>query len=133
MIKKDHYRQQHQMARDNMSAAKYDLEIDQGSSFSIAVTVSDEGGARNLSAYTPRAQMRPAVDSPDADKVDFTFDVTSMASGIVVMQLAHDVSSEMQAGAYVYDLEIFTGTTGQETSVTRLMQGNVIINPEVTK
>jgi len=119
--------------RDNMSAAKYDLQIDQGSSFSIAVTVSDESGARNLGAYTPRAQMRPAVDSPDTDKVDFTFDLSSMASGIVVMQLAHDVSSGMQAGAYVYDLEIFTGSSGEETSVTRLMQGNVTITPEVTK
>lgn len=116
-----------------MSAAKYDLQIDQGSSFSIAVTVSDESGARNLGAYTPRAQMRPAVDSPDTDKVDFTFDLSSMASGIVVMQLAHDVSSSMQAGAYVYDLEIFTGLSGDETSVTRLMQGNVTITPEVTK
>jgi len=116
-----------------MSAAKYDLEIDQGSSFSIAVTVSDEGGARNLGSFAPRAQIRPAVDSPDTDKVDFTFDLSSMASGIVVMQLAHDVSSGMQAGSYVYDLEIFTGNTGDETSVTRLMQGNVTINPEVTK
>lgn len=116
-----------------MTAAKYDLEIDQGSSFSIAITVSDESGARNLSTYNPRAQIRPAVDSPDADKVDFTFDVSSMASGIIVMQLAHDVSAGMQAGAYVYDLEIFTGSAGSETSVTRLMQGNVTINPEVTK
>lgn len=116
-----------------MSAAKYDLEIDQGSSFSIAITVSDENGARNLGSFAPRAQMRPAVDSPDADKVDFTFDQTGMASGIIVMQLAHDVSAAMQAGAYVYDLEIFTGSAGNETSVTRLMQGNVTVNPEVTK
>ncbi len=117
-----------------MTAAKYDLEIDQGSSFSIAVTVSDENGARNLGSLYPRAQMRPALDHHDADKVDFTFDVTSMASGIIIMQLAHDVSAAMRAGAYVYDLEIYTGgDNGNETSVTRLMQGNVTVNPEVTK
>ena len=116
-----------------MTAAKYDINIDQGSTFSVAITVSENGVAKNLSAFSARASMRPAVDSPDSQKTDFTFDNTNMSSGIITMQLAHGVSSEMSAGIYVYDIEIFQGTAPNETSVQRLLQGKVTINPEVTR
>jgi hypothetical protein len=116
-----------------MTAAKYDIEIDQGSSFALAITVSENGSTKNLANFTPRAQLRPAVDSPDSDKTDFTFDESNKASGIIVLKLEHDVSSAMAAGNYVYDLEIFTGTAPNETSVTRIMQGKAVVNPEVTK
>ena len=116
-----------------MTAAKYDLEIDQGSSFSIALTVSDENGTKNLSTFNPRAQIRPSVDSPDSDATDFTFDTSQMASGIIIMKLEHDISEAMEPGYYVYDLEIYTGADDDETSVTRLMQGRVTISAEVTK
>jgi hypothetical protein len=116
-----------------MTAAKYDIEIDQGSSFALSITVSENGSPKNLSQFTPRAQMRPSVDSPDTDKVDFTFDSTNLASGIIILKLTHTASSAMVAGNYFYDLEIFTGTAPNETSVTRIMQGKAVVNPEVTK
>jgi hypothetical protein len=116
-----------------MTAAKYDLEIDQGSSFSTAVTVRESGNPKNLNGFGARASMRPSIDSPDSQKTDFTFDLTSASSGVVIMKLSHTVSSALTAGVYFYDLEIFEGDAGSETSVTRLMQGKVTINPEVTR
>lgn len=114
-----------------MTAAKYDLEIDQGSSFSIALTVSDDNGPKNLSTFFPRGQLRKTVDSTDA--ISFTFDTTQMASGIIIMQLTHSATEAMEPGFYVYDLEIYTGSDDDETSVTRLMQGKATVSAEVTK
>ena len=38
-----------------MTAARYDLVIDQGSDFAIEFTVAESGSAKNLSGYTARA------------------------------------------------------------------------------
>lgn len=111
-----------------MTAAKYDIEIDQGSDFALAITVSEDGDPRNLTNYDARAQLRPAVDSPDTEKTDFTFDMVNRADGIIVMKLTNTASSAMTAGSYVYDVEIFT-----DTVVTRILQGKAVIHPEVTK
>lgn len=116
-----------------MTAAKHDLKVDQGSSFSIAITVQEDGSAKDLSAFTPRASMRPSIDSPDTQKTDFTFDTTNASTGVILMKLSHSVSTAMTDGVYFYDLEIFEGTAPNETSVTRLMQGKVTINPQVTR
>ncbi len=116
-----------------MTAAKYDLEIDQGSSFSTSITVNENNSPKNLTGFGARAQMRPSIDSPDNLKTDFTFDLTSASTGIIIMKLSHTASTALTAGVYFYDLEIFEGDSGSETSVTRLMQGKVTINPEVTR
>ena len=41
-----------------MSAARYDLVIDQGSDFAIEFTVAEAGTAKNLTGYSARAQLR---------------------------------------------------------------------------
>lgn len=112
-----------------MTAAKYDIEIDQGSDFALALTIKENNVAKNLSAYSARGQLRPTVDSPDSKKTDFTFDLTNSANGVIIMQLPHGTSAAMEAGMYVYDLEIFIGTT----TVTRIMQGRATVSPEVTR
>ena len=56
-----------------MTAAKYDIEIDQGSDFALALTIKENNVAKNLSAYSARGQLRPTVDSPDSKKNRFYF------------------------------------------------------------
>lgn len=116
-----------------MPAAKYDLEIDQGSSFALAITVSEGGLPRNLTNYNARASMRPTINSPDTDVINFSFNLTNKSNGVIVMELAHTASTAMTPGTYVYDLEIYQGNEGQETEVTRLMQGKVKLSAEVTR
>ena len=113
-----------------MTAAKYDLEIDQGSSFSTAITVRENNIIKSLDGFVARAQLRPSIDSPDSQKTDFTFDTSNFSNGVIIMKLAHTVTELLTAGVYFYDLEI-ASTDG--ASVTRLMQGKVTINPEVTR
>mgnify|MGYP003303268304 FL=1 len=52
------------------------------------------------------------------------------AAGQVKMELSNSASSAISAGKYYYDLEIFTTS---DAIVKRLMQGTVILTPEVTR
>ena len=45
------------------------------------------------------------------------------------MRMTSSTSSAIEEGIYVYDLEITSGTS----IVTRLLQGEVTVNPEVTR
>ena len=42
-----------------MSAARYDLVIDQGSDFAVEFTVAEASVVKNLTGYSARAQLRP--------------------------------------------------------------------------
>ena len=46
-----------------MSAARYNLIIDQGTDFALEFIVKESGTAKNLSGYNARAQLRPTKDS----------------------------------------------------------------------
>ena len=113
-----------------MTAAVYNLVIDQGSDFAIDLTIKELGSAKDLSGYSARAQMR---STRTASTVAATFTCTVFplpANGVVKMQLANAVSSALTAGRYFYDLEIHTSGNAV---VRRLIQGEVTLNPEVTR
>ena len=46
-----------------MSAGKYDIKVDQGSDFSLQLTVQEDGSAKSLSGFSVRGQVRPTKDS----------------------------------------------------------------------
>ena len=113
-----------------MTAAVYNLVIDQGSDFAINLTIKELGSVKNLTGYSARAQMR---SSRTASAVAATFTCTVLTpptNGIVKMQLANGASSSIAAGRYFYDLEIHTSGNAV---VRRLIQGEVTLNPEVTR
>ena len=45
------------------------------------------------------------------------------------MQMTNSTTAAIEEGVYVYDIEITSGAG----TVTRLMEGNVTVNPEVTR
>ena len=114
-----------------MSAGNYDITIDQGSDFALSVTVSEDGSARDLSTWSARASMRSNLSASTA--TSFTVDTTNADDGILVMALAHGVSTDLEVGTYLYDLEIYQGIVGEETKVTRLLQGKATVRGEVTR
>ena len=56
-----------------MTAATYDLVIDQGSDFALDLIIKQSGSALNLSNYSGRAQLRTSVL---ASSVSATFTVS---------------------------------------------------------
>lgn len=112
-----------------MSAARYNLVIDQGSDFAVNFTVKDNGSAKDLTGYSARAQMR-TTKSASSVAATFTCSIPTPTNGTVTMSLPNATSSAMAAGTYVYDLEIFTAN---DTVVTRILQGTVDLDQEVTR
>ncbi len=113
-----------------MSAARYNLVIDQGSDFAINLTIKELGATKDLTGYSARAQMRSSKTSSTV-AASFTCTVLSpVTNGVVKMSLPNGVSSAIAAGRYFYDLEIHTPNNAL---VRRLIQGEVTLNPEVTR
>ena len=112
-----------------MTAANYNLTIDQGSDFAIDLVVSDDGTVKNLTGYSARAQMRN-TKSATAVAATFTCTVTAATDGALKMELPNATSSGISPGKYYYDLELYTANN---VVVSRLMQGTVILTPEVTR
>lgn len=114
-----------------MAAGTYNLVIDQGSDFNILLNVTQSGAAVDLTGYSARAQLRTARIATGAADASFTCTVVSPATaGQIEMSLSNSVSSALAHGKYFYDLEIYTSGDGQ---VTRLLQGEAIVTPEVTR
>ena len=104
------------------------LVIDQGSTFSADIDVTDRNGSvLNLSNYTTAGQIRKTYSSSTA--VAFTTSVYDAAAGTVRIQLSSTQTAGMKAGRYLYDIEIVS----PDSQVTRIIEGQVEITPGVTR
>lgn len=110
-----------------MAAGKYDLTIDQGSDFSITLTLTRDGSAINLTGYTAKSHIRATKES--TNYVPFTITFPDRAAGQLTMTLGNESSTNMAAGQYLYDLEIVSSTD----VVTRLIEGKITLNREITR
>ena len=59
----------------------------------------------------------------------FTCTISDATAGEITMQMTNSTTAAIEEGIYVYDLEI----TNSAGTVTRLMEGNITVNPEVTR
>jgi hypothetical protein len=112
-----------------MSAAEYDLIVDQGSDFAVEFTLKEDGSLKDLTGYSARAQMRKVKTASDI-AASFTCTIATPTNGVVKMELANSVTKALAAGRYFYDLEIHTAS---DAIVTRIMQGEVEVTQEVTR
>lgn len=108
-------------------ATKSNLVIDQGSTFSTDLTLTDENGDMLLLAgYTANSQMRKwyTSSSPAA-----TFSTSINANlGVVTLSLTANQTSNLVAGRYVYDVELNDGS-----EISRIVEGIVTVTPQVTR
>jgi len=112
-----------------MTAARYDLVIDQGSDFALEFAVAEEGLVKNLTGYSARAQLRPTKGSTTLSAT-FVCGIAQPTLGKVSMALSNTASSALTAGRFFYDLEIYTTN---DAIVSRLLYGEVILTQEVTR
>ncbi len=111
-----------------MSAGTYNFIIDQGATFTRQLTVKDNDSAMDLTGYSVASKMRSTHDSSTVVGT-FTCTISDAANGKITMQMTNSTTAAIEEGMYVYDLEI----TASSGTVTRIMEGRVTVNPEVTR
>ena len=124
-----------------MSAASYNMNIDQGSDFLLTLTIKDPAGLEvDLTGFTFSGQIRKNIsDSTVVASFDFTILDQVTNTGQVTVGLDAATSSAIllksqktvsrKAEKMAYDIEK-TDTLGQ---VERILQGQVLFSPEVTR
>ena len=111
-------------------ATTANLYVDQGTTFSTIVDLENQDGTPlNLTGYSVAGQIRKSYQSSTA--ISFTCSVFGdELNGQIRLQLAPSTTIGMRAGRYIYDVEI---TNTQSGDKFRVLEGIVILNPEITK
>jgi hypothetical protein len=108
-------------------AIKANLIIDQGSTYSTVIDVTDDNDVPiDLTGYTGSAQIRKHYSS--SNSVAFSVSVSPNDGG-VVLNLSSTQTSALRAGRYVYDVEL----TNTSNVVSRIVEGIVTVTPQVTR
>ena len=105
-----------------------DLTIEQGATFTRTITIKDSSNAAiNISGDTFAGQVRKRHQSAKAE-ASFSFDLTNPTGGQLVASISATNTNAMTPGDFVYDIEWTNGST-----VTRLLEGQATVTPQVTK
>ena len=108
-------------------ATKANITVDQGTTFSTTINLTDENGDPiDLTDYTGRSQMRKHYTS--SNSVSFTVSLGG-TSGVVSLGLTSSQTANLTPGRYVYDVEVVSSAN----VVSRIVEGIVTITPEVTR
>lgn len=109
-------------------AAKANIVVDQGSTFSTFLNLTDDvGDAINLTNYQARGQIRKWYTS--SSYVTFTITIPDPTNGNIYISLNANTTANMEPGRYVYDIE----TVDTTSNITRIVEGILTVTPEVTK
>jgi hypothetical protein len=101
----------------------------QGSTFVRTVTWSKDGLPVSLTNYTAAMQVRSsyASSTPVVSLTSSSGIALGGNAGTIQITISASATAAIPAGNYVYDLELTSGGT-----VTRLLEGQFIVTPEVT-
>lgn len=116
-----------------MPAGNYDLEIEQGATFTLEMFYVDENGDPvDLSGQTARMQIRQYVSAP-AVLLSLTTENGRISidgpAGKIALLIDAEDSAAIDWRKGVYDLEI----VANPESVIRFIEGSVTVSPEVTR
>lgn len=110
---------------------RLNLKLPQGATWIIPMTWTDSTGQEiDLTDYHAHMQVRTSYDAATAE-LDLSDGIGITLGGVlgtITVTVADTVTATIDAGRYVWDLEMSTTTT-----TTRLLQGTLTVTPEVTK
>ena len=110
-------------------SVKANIIIDQGTDFSSTITVKDDDGdITDLTGYSANGHIRKHFSSSSATVFETAFG-TPRSEGKLTISLSRTVTSDMEAGRYVYDVEL----TNSANTRIRLLEGIATVTPEVTR
>lgn len=116
-----------------MAAGYQNLYLEQGTSFSVSITLDDVyGDVYDLSGATVNSQIRKSYYSSNTVAV-FNPSVDAN-NGIITLSLDWTDTSNIRAGRYLYDTTIsFPGVLGAANTVIRILEGTVDVSPRISR
>ena len=111
-------------------SAKHNLVCEEGATFTFNFTIKTGNTAWNLTGYSATMTVRPSIGSPVATVVATNSNgkiTLGGTAGTVAVTLDAVTTAAIDAGKYVYDLVLNSGTV-----VTRLLEGKFVVTPSVS-
>lgn len=113
-----------------MAAGYQDLFLEQGTTFTTSITLDDSNGSPyNLNDFSVRSQARKSYYT-DNTTIVFNASVIDANSGVIQLSANSATTANVPAGKLVYDVLITQISTGV---VTRVLEGQIIVSPTVTR
>ena len=105
-----------------------ELYLDQGSSYSITITLNDDttNASINLASYTIKSQIKKSYYSQNVSD-NFACTIVDSANGVIGLSLPSANTANLKPGRYVFDVKM---TVANNT--TRAIEGLVFVSPSVT-
>ena len=113
-----------------MPAGYQDLFLEQGTTFTTSMTLEDSYGLPyNLNEFTVKSYAKRSYYSSNTT---LQFDSTILDANNGIIQLAADAptTANIPSGKLVYDVILTQTSSG---NVTRVLEGQIIVSPSVTR
>ena len=105
------------------------LDIDQGSDFNTVIELeNNDGTPMDLRGFSVYSQFRKSYGSTTAYQFNAT--IVDALNGKISLALSGTTSSTIRPGRYLYDVEVLNTLANKKS---RVVEGIVTINPEITK
>jgi hypothetical protein len=108
----------------------YNISLTQGEDYSLTATLKNADGSNmNLSGYYVRGKAKYNYGDTGV-LLDLEPQIYSAVSGIITVQLNSTDTSSLPVGILLYDIERYTSG---DAAVAKVLNGQIIIAPEVTR
>ena len=106
-----------------------ELDLDQGTDFNFDLDLTqDDGSVINVTNYTFSSSIRKSFYSSGVT-ANLAVTILDAANGNVYLSLNAATTSNIKAGRYLFDVKQIDNAN----VTTRLVEGIITVNPQVTK
>ena len=111
-------------------ASYVELMIDQGTTFNNIINLTDDttNTPINVYGYVITSQMRRSYYSVNIS-ANITCTITSASNGEITMSMTSANTANIKPGRYVFDVK----TKDTSNTVSRVLEGIITVNPQVTR
>lgn len=111
-------------------AAYVELYVDQGSTFTNIITLSDDttNTAMNIVGYSVSSQMRRSYYSTNAS-ANIICTLSNPSNGEITMTLSANTTSNLKPGYYLFDVNAISEVGDK----SRILEGSITVNAGVTR
>jgi hypothetical protein len=111
-------------------ASYVELFIDQGTTFNNIINLTDDNTNTpiNIYGYSVTSQMRRSYYSQNIT-ANIICTTSNTSNGEISMSISAANTANIKAGRYVFDVKTVKGNG----NITRVLEGIIIVNPQVTR